>query len=80
MAYEHGSRRHARSGFGDFLDQSDASGFSRMIRHLILSEHPDLYHLERYRHRLSMDGTPLHYFAIVARKISDTIPTDFADV
>lgn len=63
-----------------FLDQSDTSGFSKMIRYLILSEHLDLYHLERYRHRLSMDGTPLHYFAIGARKISDVIPQDFADV
>lgn len=63
-----------------FLDASDKSGFSRMIRNLILSDHLDLYHLERYRHRLSMDGTPLHYFAIVARKRSERIPEDFAEV
>jgi hypothetical protein len=50
-----------------------------MIRKLILSDHLDLYHLERYRHRLSMDGTPLHYFAIVARKRSLRIPADFAE-
>jgi SAM-dependent methyltransferase len=63
-----------------FLDQTDTSGFSRMIRELLLSEHVSLYHLERYRHRLSMDGTPLHYFAIVARKRSETIPPAFANV
>ncbi len=60
-----------------FLDQDDTSGFSIMIRSLILSDHLDLYHLERYRHRLSIDGTPLHYFSIVARKRSVRIPMDF---
>lgn len=60
-----------------FLNQDDTSGFSTMIRSLILSDHLDLYHLERYRHRLSIDGTPLHYFAIVARKRSATIPLEF---
>jgi hypothetical protein len=63
-----------------FLDPGDTSGFSRMIRKLILSEHLDLYHLERYRHRLSIDGTPLHYFAIVARKRSEHVPEDFVEV
>lgn len=61
-----------------FLDQNDTSGFSILIRSLILSDHLDLYHLERYRHRLSIDGTPLYYFAIVARKRSSRIPVDFA--
>jgi len=59
-----------------FLDHSEASGFSRMIRELILSEHIDLYHLERYRHRLSIDGHPLFYFAVVARKGSSHIPAE----
>lgn len=59
-----------------FLDQSDESGFSRMIRELIYSEHLQLHHLERYRHRLSMEGTPLFYFALVAQKVS-SIPDDF---
>jgi hypothetical protein len=61
-----------------FLDADDTSGFSTMIRRLILSDHLDLYHLERYRHRLSINGTPLYYFAIVARKRSERIPEDFA--
>ncbi|MBI1338909.1 methyltransferase domain-containing protein [bacterium] len=51
-----------------FLDSSDRSGFSRYIRKLIFSEHLELHHLERYRHRLSLDGEPLFYFALVARK------------
>lgn len=59
-----------------FLDEDDLSGFSRMIRELIFSKYLDVYHLERYRHRLSMEGEPLYYFAIAARKNGD-IPVDF---
>jgi len=59
-----------------FLDKSDTSGFSRFIRELIFSEYLELYHLEKYRHRLSMEGTPLYYFALVAQKTAD-IPEDF---
>jgi len=59
-----------------FLSKSDSSGFSRLIRELILSDYVDLYHLERYRHRLSIEGEPLYYFAIAARKNSN-IPPDF---
>lgn len=54
-----------------FLDEKDQSGFSRMIRDLILSKYLDVYHIERYRHRLSIDGEPLYYFAIAARKNAD---------
>lgn len=54
-----------------FLNESDESGFSRMIRELILSKYLDIYHLERYRHRLSVEGEPLYYYAIAAKKIAD---------
>jgi SAM-dependent methyltransferase len=57
-----------------FLDASDNSGFSRMMRELIFSEFLDLYHLERYCHRHSMEGTPLYYFAIAGRKNADITP------
>lgn len=59
-----------------FLDASDTSGFSAMVRGLIFSEYLDLHHLERYQHRLSIDGTPLNYFAIVGRKCGDELPAD----
>jgi len=59
-----------------FLDKSDESGFSVAIRELILSEYLDIYYLERYQHRLSMEGQPLYYFAIAGRKNTD-IPQDF---
>ena len=59
-----------------FLDKSDESGFSIAIRELILSEYLDVYYLERYKHRLSMEGQPVYYFAISGRKNAD-IPQDF---
>ena len=61
-----------------FLDASDNSGFSRLIRELIFSEYLDLHQLQRYRHRLSMEGTPLYYFAIVGKKNAD-IPDSFLE-
>ncbi|MGB8378588.1 MAG: class I SAM-dependent methyltransferase [Rhodanobacteraceae bacterium] len=51
-----------------FLDGNETSGFSRLIRRMILDDTIDLYHLERYCHRLSIEGRPLHYFALVCRK------------
>ena len=44
---------------------------SVLIRELILSKHLDLYHLERYRHRNSIEGKPLYYRAVTARKRDD---------
>ena len=57
-----------------FLTKSDTSGFSKLMRELIFSEFLDLYHLERYRHRLSIEGQPLYYLAIAGRKKSDITP------
>lgn len=53
-----------------FLKPSDQSGFSSFIRKLMLSEYLDIHFIERYRHRLSMEGVPLYYFAIIAKKKS----------
>ena len=47
-----------------------------MIRDLILSKYLDVYHLERYQHRLSIDGEPLFYFAIAGKKNAD-IPVEY---
>ncbi len=52
----------------DFLGDSDATGFADVIRKMLYDELVELHHLERYRHRLSIDGEPLFYFVIVARK------------
>ena len=59
-----------------FFDITDESGFSTMIRELIFSRYIDVYYIERYRHRLSIEGEPLYYFAIAGRKKSD-IPDEF---
>jgi len=56
-----------------FLDNRDTTGFSVFIKNLILSEYLDIYHMERYRHRLSIDGQPLYYFGVACRK-SGSIP------
>ncbi len=61
-----------------FLDRSDDSGFSQLIRELIFSEYLDLYHLQRYRHRFSIEGEPLYYFALAGKKIGD-VPPSFSD-
>lgn len=61
-----------------FLDNSDKTGFSNAIRELILSEYLDLYHLDRYRHRFSVEGEPLYYFAVAGRKNAD-IPPEFLE-
>jgi len=59
-----------------FLNHTDRSGFSRLIRELIFSKYLDLHHLERYWHRYSIEGTPLYYFALVAKK-RDDIPAEY---
>lgn len=61
-----------------FLDNSDDTGFSRFIRELIFSEYLDIFHMEKYRHRLSIEGAPLYYFALVAQKTA-AIPDDFLE-
>ena len=61
-----------------FFDNNDESGFSKMIRELIFSKCLDIYYIERYRHRLSIEGEPLYYFAIAGRKNSD-VPSKFLD-
>jgi len=54
-----------------FLDPSDTTGFSVLVRELLFSESIEVHHIERYWHRLSMEGNPLAYFALVLRKKAD---------
>lgn len=54
-----------------FLQESDNTGFSRLVKHLLLSDSLEVHHLERYRHRISIDGQPLFYYALVGRKEAD---------
>jgi SAM-dependent methyltransferase len=61
-----------------FLDRTDESGFSHLIRELIFSKYIDLYHLQRYRHRLSIEGEPLYYFALGGKK-NINVPDSFIE-
>jgi SAM-dependent methyltransferase len=54
-----------------FLHESETLGLSGLIRALLLSDVLEVHHLERYRHRISTDGRPLFYYALVGRKRSD---------
>ncbi len=59
-----------------FLDHSDDTGFSHFVRELIFSKYLDIYQLERYTHRLSMEGVPLKYYALIGRVVAP-IPDAF---
>jgi SAM-dependent methyltransferase len=54
-----------------FLHEGDRTGFSRLIKHLMMTDTLEVHHLERYRHRLSIDGAPLFYYVMVGRKRGD---------
>lgn len=58
-----------------FLQRTDDSGFSRLVQHLMMNDLLQVHHLERYRHRYSIDGAPLYYHALVGRKVAD-VPTE----
>ncbi len=64
---------------GSFLDPSDDTGFSWMVRELIFSNYMVLHHMERYRHRIAIDGKPLNYYAVVARKTGQPLPEELLD-
>jgi predicted TPR repeat methyltransferase len=59
-----------------FLDHNETTDFSRTIRQLVFTDYLEIYHLERYRHRLSIDGEPIFYYAIAGKKTAD-VPPDF---
>lgn len=61
----------------DFIDERDTSGFSRLIRQLTFEHVLEPQAYRRYAHRRSVAGDPLHYVAMVARKLAD-VPDDFA--
>ncbi len=44
-----------------FLDHTEHTGFSRLVRELIFSKYLDIYHLELYRQRLYMEVKHLFY-------------------
>ena len=83
-AFAHAFNMVASSGWvafnikDSFLLESDISGFSRLIKALSVSGALEVHHLERYRHRISIDGRPLFYYALVGRK-KFNIPDNIMD-
>jgi predicted TPR repeat methyltransferase len=55
-----------------FLEESDPSGFEKLVRRLVESGELVVLASERYRHRLSWAGEPLHYVAMLAEKPAET--------
>lgn len=53
-----------------FFLKSDQSGFSSLIKSLLWVDALEIHHLERYRHRISIDGKPLYYYALIGKKKS----------
>lgn len=54
-----------------FLQESDRSGFSMLVKHLLVSDTLQVHHLERYKHRISIDGRALFYYVLIGRKEAD---------
>jgi hypothetical protein len=54
-----------------FLLDCDSSGFSILIKKMIDEGVLDIKVQERYQHRLSIEGNPLYYVALVGKKLSD---------
>lgn len=54
-----------------FLRSTDTSGFSTLIKTLMTGDIIEVHHLERYQHRVSIDGHPLFYYMMVARKVAE---------
>jgi predicted TPR repeat methyltransferase len=62
-----------------FLDgaEEEESGFATLVNRLCDSGRLEVLAKRKYRHRLAVDGTELHYLAVVARR-RDLAPLDWA--
>jgi predicted TPR repeat methyltransferase len=54
----------------DFLADDEPTGFAKLIRDLMDAGSLEVFAQRRYRHRLSAQGQPLHYVAMIGRKAS----------
>lgn len=54
-----------------FLDESDSTGFCKLIHQLSRERIIQIQAYRRYRHRLSIAGEPLYYVAVIAKKLGD---------
>ncbi|MFG0274541.1 MAG: class I SAM-dependent DNA methyltransferase [Phycisphaerales bacterium] len=58
----------------DFLDPTDDSGFSTLIRRMLKAGALELATRESYTHRIATDGQPLLYEAFIGRKRAEIDP------
>lgn len=63
----------------DFIQDRDDSGFAELLRQLRSADVIRMQAYRRYRHRLSAQGRPLHYVAMVATKERD-LPDEFTEI
>jgi hypothetical protein len=54
-----------------FVEESASSAFSDLIETIESEDIFDLRVKERYRHRLDVDGNPIHYYVYAGVKNSD---------
>lgn len=63
----------------DFLEGEDDTGFSVLVRRMMNEGVLDLKRQERYRHRISVAGEPLHYVALIGEK-EGPVPLDWDEL
>ena len=63
-----------------FLNERDQTGFSKLIRAMLLDQSLEVHRMIRYRHRYSIDGEPLSYYGIVGRKRGDLPEAGYAPI
>ena len=61
-----------------FLREDDETGFSALVKQMLMRDILEVHHMERYRHRVSIDGAPLYYYVIAGRKRSGIDVPGFA--
>ena len=61
-----------------FIEESASSGFSDLIEVIGSENILDIHVKEKYRHRLDIDGNPLHYYVFAGIKNSD-IPQELVE-
>lgn len=53
-----------------FLSENDDSGYKDMLK-VVMGESLEVLQKKRYRHRLSISGEPLYFYAIIGRKVKN---------
>lgn len=64
----------------EFLQKNHPSGFAKMIDQMVEEDILEIIEQKKYQHRLCIDGTPLNYYAMVAKKqapISNTLVEEY---